>query len=97
MKTENLVLTRDLESMLISAERYACGRKTYIVGTTVTYLISLLPKLSDWCVDVLFRDMNTISDAVKVTGCAELWGDDCDRKEWARFIAALNEEIKRRF
>lgn len=96
MKTEKLVLTRDLESMLISAERYAVGRRTYIVSMTVDYLICLLPKLSDWCVDILLRDMNDQRGMVDRSGNFELWGDDCDRRDWERFITALEKEMGKR-
>lgn len=93
---DKVEITKKFESMLISAERYACGRRTYIVGTTVDYLINLLPKLSDWCVDILLRDMHDQQGMVNRTGHNELWGDDCDKKYWDRLIVALEGEIKRR-
>lgn len=39
----------EYEHMLISAVRYALGRRTYIVGLTVNYVIKELPRLSDSC------------------------------------------------
>ena len=88
----NIELTRHLESMLISAERYALGRRTYVVSMTVDYLICLLPKLSDWCVDILLRDLDEQRRMIERTGDYRLWGDDCDRRDWERLIAALEKE-----
>ena len=56
-KKDNVVpLDKDFESMLISAVRYAFGRRTYIVDSTTSYVGFLLPKLSDWCLSILNRD-----------------------------------------
>lgn len=94
-KTEKtLPLDRDLEMMLISAERYAFGRRSYVVGTTVDYLISLLPRLSDWCKDVLLRDLTDERERADRIGNWDYWGDECDKRAWLRFLDALNEERK---
>lgn len=46
------------EQMLISAERYAQGRQTYIVGMTAKFIKHLLPKLTDLCLKILADDLN---------------------------------------
>jgi hypothetical protein len=86
---------REFELAIIGAERYACGRRTYIVGATVDYIISLLPKLSDWCVAILRRDLQDQQAMVERTGDKRLWGDECDEIAWARLIAALDENLGR--
>lgn len=82
--------------MLISAERYACGRRTYIVKETVDYILSLLPNLSDWCITVMQNDMKSEFDMAERSGLKDMLGDPCDYKQWVKFRAALNEEMTRR-
>ena len=83
------------EQMLISAERYACGRRTYIVADTVQYIASLLPMLSDWCIGVMLEDMRSQTEyASRVEDSA--FGDPCDQKYWSVFKAKLlSEHLKR--
>jgi hypothetical protein len=94
--TPKIDLSQKLETMLISAVRYALGRRTYIVGETVGYIIGLLPRLSDWCVGVMLRDMeDEYAMAERMTSYSVLW-DPCDVKEWNKFNAALLAEKERR-
>lgn len=87
-------LDNDLEQMLISAERYACGRRTYIVSTTVDYILSLLPNLSDWCISVMQHDMRSEFDMAE--RMQKKLGDPCDHEQWVKFRTALYEEMTRR-
>ena len=96
MGDNRLKIDKSLETMLISAERYACGRRTYIVSDTVNYILHLLPKLSDWCVGVMRQDMIDQFGMVQRTGNQYLMGDSCDYMEWSRFALALDEEVNRR-
>lgn len=84
-------LDATLESMLVSAERYAMGRRTYIVQQTVDYLIPLLPHLSDWFLQTVLNDLE--SQIKYGTGS---FGDACDYQDWARLWAKIGEEQKRR-
>lgn len=97
---EKLNLTKNLEHMLIGAERYAFGRRTYIVSVTVDYLIMILPSLSDWCIGVMRQDMKSNRDLATGHGQHDLearfYGDACDMRDWMRFEAALDIEAKRR-
>lgn len=52
-------VTDRFEAMLIGAERYACGRRTYIVSETVNYIVSLLPHLSMSTLLVFQNDVYT--------------------------------------
>lgn len=89
-------LSRNLESMLISAERYALGRRTYIVSMTVDYLTMLLPKLSDWCITILLNDMQSEFDRAERVGNTGNFGDDCDYRDWVKFRDALATEVESR-
>lgn len=93
---EKVDLSQNFEQMLISAERYACGRRTYIVETTVDYILSLLPRLSDWCIGVMQNDMKSEFDMCERSGKKDMLGDPCDHKQWVKFRDALNEEMKGR-
>lgn len=89
-------LSQKLELMLICAERYAFGRRTYIVSETVDYLVHLLPKFSDWCIAILTNDIKSEFDRAERIGNTENFGDDCDYKDWVRFRDALTAEAERR-
>lgn len=82
--------------MLISAERYACGRRTYIVKTTVDYILALLPQLSYWCIKVMQNDLKSEFELAERTGKKTMLGDECDYEQWVRFRDALDAEEKRR-
>ena len=84
-------ISHELEAALISAERYALGRRTYIVSQTVDYLISLLPHLSEWfLVNVLADLENQVKHGI------ESFGDFCDYQDWARLWARIRDELKER-
>lgn len=89
-------LSQKLELMLISAERYAFGRRTHIVFETVNYLAHLLPKVSDWCIAILTNDMKSEFDRAERMGNTGNFGDDCDYQDWVRFRDALTAEAERR-
>ena len=74
----------DYEHMLISALRYAIGRRTYIVEITVNYILSELTKLSDSCKQVMIHDIEN----------AYSLGDDCDRQDWMKLLKELKGEAK---
>ena len=81
---EQSEMITDYEHMLISALRYALGRRTYIVGVVVNFILSVLPKLSDPCKHVMIDDIEN----------AYSLGDDCDRQDWMRLLKELKGEAK---
>lgn len=93
---QQIDLSQKLEHMLIGAERYACGRRTYIVSETVDYIIGLLPKLSDWCIGVMAQDMKEQFAMAERCWRPDMLGDDCDYRDWERFRNALKQETKQR-
>ena len=69
----------DLSMMLVSAERYALGRRTYIVNWTCEFIENNLALLTEKDRQVMIRDLeNPIS-----------YGDECDEKEWKILLAML--------
>ncbi len=91
-----VLLDTTLEQMLISAERYACGRMSYIVGTTVDYILSMLPHLSDWCIGVMQNDMKSAFEMYERAPGLKNLGMDCDYRQWDNFRKALDAEMERR-
>lgn len=89
-------LCEKFEQMIVSAERYAFGRRTYIVSDTCAYIGTLLPRLSDWCLSVMWNDIKEEADRSERMKNVSNWGDECDRKAWAGFWKKLTEEIERR-
>ena len=73
----------DYEQMLVSALRYALGRRTYIVEITVNFIISELHSLSDYCKNIMVRDIET----------AHSYGDECDKEDWIRLLEALESHV----
>ena len=81
---EQSEMITDYEHMMISALRYAIGRRTYIVEITVNYILSELPKLSDPCKHVMIDDIEN----------AYSLGDECDRQDWMRLLKELKGEAE---
>lgn len=75
----------DYERIIISAERYALGRMTYIVELTVNYILQEIEedKLSDSCLDVIRKDIKE----------AKNYGMDCDKKLWLKLLDRIEEVI----
>lgn len=75
----------DYEHIIISAERYALGRMTYIVELTVNYILQEIEdnKLSDSCLNVIRKDIKEARD----------YGMDCDKKQWLKLLKKIEEVI----
>ena len=75
----------DYEQIIISAERYALGRMTYIVELTVNYILKEIEnnKLSESCLDVIRKDIKE----------ARNYGMDCDKKQWLKLLDRIEEVI----
>ena len=72
----------DLSAMLIGAERYALGRKTYIVQWTCEFIGNNLHLLTEKDKQVMIRDIeNPIS-----------YGDECDKECWMQLLEKLRKE-----
>ena len=75
----------DISMLLVSAERYALGRKTYIVQWTCEIIKKNMQLLSGKDKAVMIRDIET----------AISYGDECDKQEWMILLEMLRKEIKK--
>lgn len=75
----------DISMMLVSAERYALGRKTYIVQWTCEIIKKNMQLLSGKDKAVMIRDIET----------AISYGDEYDKQEWMILLEMLRKEIKK--
>ena len=75
----------DYEHIVISAERYALGRMTYIVEQTVNYILQEIEndKLSDQCLNIIRKDIKSTKN----------YGMDCDKKQWIKLLERIEEVI----
>lgn len=73
----------DLSTMLLSAERYALGRRTYIVEWTCSFIKKNLHLISLHDKQIMIRDIEE----------AYSYGDECDKKEWSNLLEKLKKEI----
>ena len=92
----------NFESMIISAFRYALGRKSYIMGLTVDYLTPLLPSLSTGTLGLLNSDIQGY-DNVYVTHEYMLVGANAmppnverEPQDYDTFWDILKKELERR-
>ena len=75
----------DYEHIIVSAERYALGRMTYVVETTVNYILKEIEynKLSGHCLTVLRNDIKDAKD----------YGMECDKQQWLKLLNRIEEVI----
>ena len=75
----------DYEHIVISAERYALGRMTYIVELTVNYILQEIEqnKLSDSCLNVIRNDIKEAKD----------YGMQCDKIQWVKLLNRIEEVL----
>lgn len=74
----------DVSAMMVSDERYALGRKTYIVQWTCEFIGNNLHLLTNKDKGVMIRDIENALD----------YGDECDKKCWMALLSKLKEMIK---
>ena len=89
-KSRFIELDENLESILICAERYACGRRTYMPSIVVDYIELLVPKLSTKTLVVIGNDLST-ADKTNNLGHPQI-----DAPLWLDLYKAITEELKKR-
>lgn len=47
------------EEMIVCAVRYALGRRTYIVGDVIKYVMMKKDSLSEYCKNIMIHDIET--------------------------------------
>lgn len=73
----------DISMILVSAERYALGRRTYIVQWTCEFINNNMHLLTEKDRFVMIHDLeNAIS-----------YGDDCDKQCWMLLLEKLKKEV----
>ena len=73
----------DISMMLVSAERYALGRRTYIV---------------DWTCEIIKRNVHLLTEKDKLVMIRDIegaysYGDECDEIEWKNLLSFLKKEV----
>lgn len=76
----------DISAMLLSAERYALGRRTYIVNWTCEFIANNLHLILEKDKKVMIRD---IKQQEKYG-----YGDKCDEEDWMRLLKILESEVE---
>lgn len=71
----------DISMLLVTAERYAIGRRTYIVEWVCEVIKNNLALLSDKDRQVMIRDIKE----------AYSYGDECDKAQWMILLKKLEE------
>ena len=74
----------DISAMMIGAERYALGRRTYIVSWTCEFITKNLHLLTEKDKGVMIRDIETARD----------YGDECDESCWKALLNKLKGETR---
>lgn len=72
----------DMSMILVSAERYALGRRTYVVQWTCEIINKNMHLLSEKDKKVMIRDIEQ----------AYSYGDECDKYEWMKLLEKLRKE-----
>lgn len=75
----------DISMMLVSAERYALERRTYIVQWTCEIISDNMHLLSEKDKQVMIRDIEQTIN----------YGDECDKKCWLGLLKKLKSEIEK--
>lgn len=69
----------DISAMMIGVERYALGRRTYIVSWTCEFISNNLHLLTEKDKGVMIRDIEE----------AYSYGDECDEACWKSLLSKL--------
>ena len=80
--SETTINVKDLGLLLVSSVRYALGRRTYIVSTTVDVVTDHLAKVSGHDRSIMIRDIEEARDRGAL-------GDDFDAADWLALLAVL--------
>lgn len=85
IKSENIFNGKvdDFSAMLISAERYAMGRRTYIVKWTCEFICNNLHLLTQKDKLVMIEDIESSRN----------YGADFDKKDWMNLLKELKKSI----
>lgn len=85
MKTQINGTKSDISAMLLSAERYALGRQTYIVDWTCKFISNNLHLILEKDKKVMIRD---IREQGKYG-----YGQQCDTEGWLKLLSVLEKDL----
>lgn len=74
----------DLSAMLVSAERYALGRRTYIVQWTCEFITKNLNLITEKDKQVMIKDIEKPIS----------YGDECDKIRWLKLLEVLKRSLE---
>lgn len=86
---EITITNNEFQDLIIHSERYAIGRRTYVVSNVCTTIKKYLPQLSNNTLSVLIRD-------IKHETSRNNLGDDCDVQQWGDLLTILEKEYEQR-
>ena len=72
----------DISAMLVGEERYALGRRTYIVQWTCEFIKNNLHLITNKDKQVIIRDIESPIS----------YGDECDKECWIKLLEILKKE-----
>lgn len=87
-KEKSLIVSgeiEDISAMLVSAIRYALGRRTYIAEWTCNFIKNNTHLLTDKDKEIIIGDI----ERQKEYG----YGDECDKKCWLELLKYLKEKM----
>jgi hypothetical protein len=73
--------SEDMSMILVTAERYALGRRTYVVDWICEVIKNNIDLLTEKDIQVMIRDIEE----------AYSYGDECDEAEWKALLKILKE------
>lgn len=86
MKSVSVPCDERFSEMMVSAVRYALGRRTYIVWDTVNYIKHVLPHLQRNDINVIYTDIVEAESENRL-------GDDCDVEDWLSLKKCIEDYV----
>lgn len=88
---KQIQLDENIQTMLICAERYACGRRTYMPDIVQQTITPLIPYLSLKTLHIMDDDLNP-----KISWDGYFGDPETDQPGWMRFREEIKKEIDKR-
>lgn len=80
------------ETILICAVRYALGRMSYVVAEVCEYVYYRRNKLSEYCKNIIIRDIE--EDLVRYHVAGQTLGMECDEENWKWLLVQLKQNCE---
>lgn len=86
MQSVSVPCDERFSEMMVSAVRYALGRRNYIVSDTVSYIKHVLPYLIRNDIHVIYTDIVEAESENRL-------GDDCDVHDWLSLKKCIEDYV----